>query len=59
MVPLEVAEKLAANHLHIAVLADNYGIVDPILYRRLNLNGGLFGTLAGSPRPLNPNTTIL
>ena len=53
---LEVAEKLAANHLHIAVLPDNYGIVDPILYRRLNLDDGLFRALAGSPRPLNPKS---
>jgi hypothetical protein len=37
-------------------LADNYGIVDPILYRRLNLDGGLFRALAGSPRPLNPKS---
>jgi hypothetical protein len=42
-VTLEVAEKLAAKHLHIAGLAVNYGIVErgynPILYRRFNLDG--------------------
>ena len=56
IVALEVAEKFAAKHLHIAVSPDNYGIVDPILYRRLNLDSGLFRALAGSPRPLNPKS---
>src|SRR5262249_19499518 len=49
IVALEVAEKLAANHLHIAGLADNYG---SILYRRLGF--GLFG--AGLPWPLDTNS---